>query len=105
MSCPSRRSPGDPGVSCEQQRLRLTDPVHDGRPSLVRDNLEDGKHCQTEVVEVSDPVVRSFPVAATDVALELFLALEAVGSTRMGIRHHFAWKNRVSSCAFHASLP
>ena len=36
--------------------------IHDASPTLHCDALEDGKHCESEVIEVGDAAVRSGPV-------------------------------------------
>lgn len=36
--------------------------IEDIGPSFIGDALEDGKHSESEIVEVGDAVVRAFPV-------------------------------------------
>ncbi len=45
---------------------RSTHPVHDGRPPLHGDALEDGEHGQEDVVEGGDAVVGSLPLLHAD---------------------------------------
>jgi len=61
--------------------------VHDFNPSFHRDALEDGQHCEAEVVEAGDAAVRSDPVRVADPA-QLRRALVALAARPRRIQHH-----------------
>lgn len=51
--------------SFDESVVKVNYPIEDGGPALHRNALEDGEHCEADVIEGGDPPVRPLPLLQT----------------------------------------